>query len=353
MYLELGQMDAATFRVMLDDRYSPGETQKRDIISAFYLHLHQDSHPMLKNAYVEAVVRILNAQHVPEPFHDRLTEILIELSGKVRVQTHRGGARQGAGGGAGGPTIRRQGTFPQTDRRRPSVKRGEERARAASILDKRHQLVGEDEEVLVQVLMCVRGLITQDRLRVLDIVMAWNLVYYLLYGFSEQPQVLIDPHARDSGAPISAADILVDDGRRCALNPETKEQYLELVLSIVEALAEWLGKGKEIDRWERVKLCAEGVLKVFPPATLTAFSATTSTANVASEPTNIDKKVMEDTEDHPMLSVVGLVRALDDHMRRLGGAPVVFQREKWWHEFWESRFSEEEWKVLLDTIAYI
>jgi hypothetical protein len=62
---------------------------------------------------------------------------------------------------------------------------------------------------------------------------------------------------------------------------------------------------------------------------------------------------MEDTEDHPMLSVVGLVRALDDHMRRLGGAPVVFQREKWWHEFWESRFSEEEWKVLLDTIAYI
>jgi hypothetical protein len=54
-----------------------------------------------------------------------------------------------------------------------------------------------------------------------------------------------------------------------------------------------------------------------------------------------------------MLSVVGLVRALDDHMLRLGGAPAVFQREKWWHEFWDSRFSEEEWRVLLDAIAYI
>ncbi|RXW17343.1 hypothetical protein EST38_g8506 [Candolleomyces aberdarensis] len=345
MYLDLGQMDAATFRVMLDDRYSPGEMQKRDIISAFYLHLHQDAHPKLKNAYVEAVVRILNTQHVPEPFHDWLTEILIELSGKVVVAIPGGGA-----GGAGGRTVRRQGTFTEFDKQRPSTTKGEERATAA--IGKRHQLMHEDEEVLVQVLMCVRGLITLDRLRVLDVVMAWNLIYYLLYGFSDQPQVLIDAHSRGAGARISTADIFVDDGRRKALNPETKDQYMELVLSIVEALIEWLGKGKQMDRWERVKLCAEGVLKVFPPAVLTAFSATTSTGYVPFEPPQMDQEAMEE-EEHPMMSVVGLVRALDDHMLRMGGAPAVFQREKWWHEFWDSRFSGEEWRVLLDALANI
>ncbi|KAJ2933029.1 hypothetical protein H1R20_g4068, partial [Candolleomyces eurysporus] len=351
MYLDLGQMDAATFRVMLDDRYSPGEMQKRDIISAFYLHLHQDAHPKLKNAYVEAVVRILNTQHVPEPFHDWLTEILIELSGKVVVTIPGGGAGgTGGAGGAGGRAVRRQGTFTEFDKQRPSTTKGEERATAA--IGKRHQLMHEDEEVLVQVLMCVRGLITLDRLRVLDVVMAWNLVYYLLYGFSDEPQVLIGPHSRGGGVKISAADIFVDDGRRKALNPETKDQYMELVLSIVEALIEWLGKGKQMDRWERVKLCAEGVLKVFPPAVLTAFSATTSTGYVPFEPPHMDQEVVE-AEDHPMMSVVGLVRALDDHMLSMGGAPAVFQREKWWHEFWDSRFSGEEWRMLLDAIANI
>jgi hypothetical protein len=42
-YLD-GLIDNTTLRVMLDDRFSPIEPQKWDILSAYYLHLHQDKH---------------------------------------------------------------------------------------------------------------------------------------------------------------------------------------------------------------------------------------------------------------------------------------------------------------------
>ncbi|KDR79414.1 hypothetical protein GALMADRAFT_223656 [Galerina marginata CBS 339.88] len=75
-----GQINNTTLRVMLDDRFSPAEEQKCGILSAYYLRLHQDAHPVLKNSYIEAVIRILNSQEVPQPFYDWLSEILQELA---------------------------------------------------------------------------------------------------------------------------------------------------------------------------------------------------------------------------------------------------------------------------------
>ncbi|KAF6760650.1 hypothetical protein DFP72DRAFT_959949 [Ephemerocybe angulata] len=366
MYLDLGQMDAATFRVMLDDRYSPSEAQKRDIVSAFYLHLHYRGQPGngtsegdagnymvgLRNAYVEAVVRILNTQDVPRPFYDWLTEILIELSGRV-VNIDVGDV----GGG-----------IPKT-----SFNHGKSSGdyrRGTRIPHKKIQLVDEDEEIVVQVLMCVRGLIAKDALRVLDLVMTWNLIYYVLYEFSDIPIVAV---------PLSTAT-----GRQ--------KRYLPLVMSIVDALVEWLGTGKERDRWERVKLCAEGVLKVFPPSILESFKVLpgpdrrsvvsdigyippnmpfTSDVPISNEGCETEMEELGSgrgfglglggtTEEGyrsescgvggDMQHVVRLIRALDDSMVQMGGAPAVLQREKWWHEFWDSRFSEEDWREVLDAI---
>lgn len=69
-----------TFRVMMDNRFSPDTIQKREIISTFFLHIHQDQHPVIKPHYIESVVRILNTQEVPAPFLDWLSTILQEIS---------------------------------------------------------------------------------------------------------------------------------------------------------------------------------------------------------------------------------------------------------------------------------
>jgi hypothetical protein len=349
MYLPLGQMDAATFRVMLDDRYSPTETQKRDVVSAFYLHLHyrgQDDGKSdmieLRNPYVETVVRILNSQDVPQPFYDWLTDILIEMSGRV-VSVNVG------------TTLRKS---------RLTLPRGSN-DRRATVAAKREQLLAEDEELVVQVLMCVRGLITKNALRVLDIVMAWNLIYYLLYGFGDHPIV----------APPASA------------TTNRQRQYLPLVLSIVDALDGWLEQGKERDRWERVKLCAEGVLKVFPPEVLASFIATSVSAkesmiseigyaapslpfgatqavpvNGVNIPESLHEQaqkldlrdihaVNESADEGDIHRIVKLVRTLDEKMERMGGAVVVLCREKWWHDFWNSGFSENDWVEILDVVG--
>ena len=72
--------------------------------------------------------------------------------------------------------------------------------------------MGEDEEVLVQVLMCVRGMITLDRLRVLDIVMAWNLAYdHLLRWILSDASRLSSFNANVAGrvGPAKAAKLVI------------------------------------------------------------------------------------------------------------------------------------------------
>ncbi|KAF9560785.1 hypothetical protein CPC08DRAFT_461028 [Agrocybe pediades] len=129
-----GQIDNSTFRVMLDDRFSPTDCQKRDIISAYYLHLHQETHPVLKFSYMESVIRIINSQDVPQPFYDWLSEILQDLVS----------------------------TTPSS---------------STSTLS----LAALDPEIIVQILICIKKLLPlKYGLQAHDIVVAWGLLHHLL-----------------------------------------------------------------------------------------------------------------------------------------------------------------------------
>jgi hypothetical protein len=254
-YLD-GLIDDTTLRVLLDDRFSPTEHQKRDILSAYYLHLHKDRHRVLKPFYLESLLRILNSQEVPRPFYDWLSEILTELASSP----------------------------PSSD--------------TFSILN---------HEIDVQILLCMQNLMRRSGrsdLRTLDLVVAWALLHHLL-----TPSLLDGSEDRAGGMAVNA-------------------DHLKLACGMFEEFELWINRGREIERCDRVKLCAEGMITLFPPSVdlvwLVAF--------------------------YPVMDkAVSLVNALEIHLEALGGPSLVLSREKrWWLDYWDA-YTEKDWLELVDN----
>ena len=262
-YLD-GLIDNATLRVLMDDRFSPTEHQKRDILSTYYLHLHQDRHSALKASYVESLLRILNSQEVPPPFYDWLSEVLRELA-------------------SGLPTLDSEVPFPALN-----------------------------TEIIVQVLLCMKTLMKREGrngLRVMDFVVAWALLQHLL-----------SPTLLDSS----------DDDRETGMNVNV--EHLKLACGMFEGFENWITQGREIERCDRVKLCTEGMITVFPPSVDVAL---------------LRKFCPEITK------ALSLVLALAVQMTTLGGPSVVLSREKrWWLEYWEA-YTEKDWDNLMETFGKI
>jgi len=261
-YLD-GLIDNTTLRVMLDDRFSPTEPQKRDILSAYYLHLHQDKHREVKASYLESLLRILNSQEVPQPFLDWLTEILQELTGKMTSS------------GSASP-------FSLSN-----------------------------PEIRIQILLCMKGLMKRkwrSQLRTLDFVVAWALLHQIL-----SPSLLDSSEGRAPGMNVN-----VDN--------------LKLACGVFEGFEEWIAGGREIERCDRVKLCAEGMMTVFPPSVDLVWLRTFCP--------DITKGL-------------SLVRTLETYMATLGGPSIVLQREKrWWLDYWEA-YSEKDWQRLVENFGRI
>ena len=137
--------DDGTFNTMLDDRHSPTEMQKRDIIAVFYLKMYQERLPVLKAGYVETVIRILNTQDAPEAFHRWLSEIVQDLTLK--------------------PLLAPLNT----------------------------------NEIIIQTLLCVKCCLARDKLLIKDVANAWTLLRQLLTLPSPPP-----PHLRHSTPPIDS-----------------------------------------------------------------------------------------------------------------------------------------------------
>lgn len=265
-YLD-GQIDNATLRVMLDDRFSPTEAQKRDIISAYYLNMHHSSHPALKISYIETVIRILNSQDVPRPFYDWLSEILQELASPS-----------------------------------PSSTQGHAAARQSFI----------NPEIKVQVLLCVKNIISRRHaLQTSDVVVAWALLHRLV-------------------APSLASSSLQDEGG-AALPVAANTQHLKLACALFEEFEMWIQSGKEIERWERVKLCAEGMLTVFGTAPDMLWL----------------RGVCPD-----IYKARALVRTLDVHLATFGGPEEVLMREQWWLDYWDG-YNEVDWNRLTQRFREI
>lgn len=266
-YLD-GLIDNATLRVMLDDRFSPTEPQKRDILSAYYLHLHQDKHREVKASYLESVLRILNSQEVPQPFLDWLSEMLQELASNITTASSSS-------------------------------------SHSASLFSL------SNSEISIQILLCMKGLMKRQRklrsrLRTLDFVAAWASLHQML-----------SPSLLDCAG-----------NRRSNINVD----HLKLACEVFEGFEEWIAGGREIERCDRVKLCAEGMMTVFPPSVdlvwLRSFCPEITKA-------------------------LSLVQALEMHMATLGGPSVVLQREKrWWLDYWEA-YSERDWQDLVENFGRI
>lgn len=257
-YLD-GLIDNTTLRVLLDDRFSPTEQQKRDILSAYYLHLHKDRHRVLKLSYLESLLRILNSQEVPQPFYDWLSEILKELASSPPPDT-----------------------FSITN-----------------------------HEIDVQILLCMKGLMKRSgrsELRTLDLVVAWALLHHLL-----TPSLL---------------ECSEDRVARVNVNPD----HLKLACGMFEEFEHWIIRGRQIERCDRVKLCAEGMITVFPPS--------------------IDLVWLR-TFCPDMGKALSLVNALEIQMGALGGPSAVLSLEKrWWLDYWEA-YTEKDWIELLGNFKRI
>lgn len=259
-YLD-GQIDNATLRVMLDDRFSPLESQKRDILSAYYLNIHQSLHPVLKISYIDTVIRILNSQDAPRPFYDWLSEILQELASaesSAHVNT-----------------------------------------------DSPHSLL--NPEIKVRVLLCVKNVILRRRaLQTSDLVDAWALLHRLLAPSFIRSQDPDDDYAATTGVSV---------------------RHLRLACALFEAFEMWVESGREIERWERVKLCAEGMLTVFGGTLDMQW-----TWHVCPD----------------MVKAHALVSTLNTRLATLGGPAEVLMRDKRWLEYWEG-YNESDWTRLTKT----
>jgi hypothetical protein len=256
-YLD-GLIDNTTLRVMLDDRFSPTENQKRDILSAYYLHLHKDRHRVLKLPYLESLLRILNSQEVPQRFYDLLSEILNELASSP----------------------------PSSD--------------TFSIMN---------HEIDVQILLCMKGLMKRSgrsELRTLDLVVAWALLHHLL----------------------TSSLVECSEDRVGGMNVD----HLKLACGMFEEFEHWISRGREIERCDRVKLCAEGMITVFPPS--------------------IDLVWLR-TFCPDMEKALSLVNALEVQVEALGGPSAVLSREKrWWLDYWEA-YTGKDWSEFVENFKHL
>ena len=232
--------DYGTFNTMMDDRDSTNEVQKRGIIAVFYLKMYQERLPVLKAAYVETVIRILNTQDAPEAFHRWFSEILQDLTLK--------------------PLLAPLNT----------------------------------SEIIIQTLLCVKCCLARDKLLIKDVANAWTVLRQLLTLPSPPP-----PHLRHSTPPIDSEPPKLALG----LNLD----HIKLAGGLFEALEGWLSRGEETDRWERVKVCTEGMIRLFS--------------------SSIDIAGLDAVCPVQMAMAARLVRALDVHMSRLGGAAAVLERK--------------------------
>ena len=284
IYLKRGLLDYAmfsvfhygTFKAMMDDPSSPNEMQKRDIIAAYYLKLHQDRHPVLKTVYVETVIRILNTRGVLEPFDDWLSEILRDLASKPLLA--------------------------------PSVTTG-----AAAQLS--------TNKIIIQTLLFVKSLITRDMLYTKDVVMTWALLRQLLTLPSPPP-----PNLRQPTQPIDSEP----PNRGLGLNLD----HIKLAGEFFEAFQVWLPQ-RTIYGWERsAKMCTEGMIRLFS--------------------SSIDIAALDAEYPVQMAKAAGLVRALDDHMSRLGGAVAVLDGTRCWFDLPGQKICEVgEWDSLVSRLKGI
>lgn len=87
-----------------------------------------------------------------------------------------------------------------------------------------------------------------------------------------------------------------------------------------EAFEHWLAGARETERCERVRLCAKGLMKVFPREFVETYLFARDKEN----------------EDPRVSKAVSLTYALDAHITGLGGVSNVLQMDHPWHENWET-----------------
>ena len=86
----------------------------------------------------------------------------------------------------------------------------------------------------------------------------------------------------------------------------------------------WIQAGNAIERWERVKLCAEGMLTVFGAA--------------------LDMMWLQGVCPD-IYKARSLVCTLGTHFATLGGPEEVLTREQWWLDYWDG-YNEADWNRL-------
>ena len=284
IYLEGSRLDHPriglhylTFNALMDDQSSRNEMQNRDIIAAYYLNLYQDRHPLLKQGFVETVIRILKTQDVSTSFYRWLSQIL----GDMWLE--------------GFPVL--------------SVT-----TRAAAQLN--------TNEITVQTLLCInKFLITRDILLVRDVITAWILLHRLLTLPPPLPNLGHSTPPIDSEPPNLGLGLNLD--------------HIEIAGGLFEGLEGWLSQGEEKDRRERVKVCMEGMIRLFS--------------------SSIDIAALSAVCPEQMAKAAGLVRALDEHLSRLGdaatvlGAATVLKRRR----SWDTAYGVGEWESLVSRFQGI
>ncbi|PPR07529.1 hypothetical protein CVT26_013553, partial [Gymnopilus dilepis] len=383
LYRFRGQIEEATFRVMLDDRFSPLEEQKRDVIAAYYLHLrlHQDASPFsydaaqsrvmpvggwnasvkLKRAYVEKVLRILNSQEVPQPFYDWFSEILQEVAGSLRLNVFRSLSLPQ-------PLLSLSSPMSSQFSSSTSSPSPSDRSRESSM--------EITQELEVQLLLCIKHLLPRkNSLQAHDVALLWGLLRHLLSpiihqanvrgrlrkskrksaaSLSSKAEAILQPSSSPHGQAVPVNEVLNADPVRHS--DVEAGHHLKLACALFEALEGWVGRGKEVERLERVRICVQGVLAIFclpsessggPAAVssdsggcadldmywlegLCAIPATGFTLNHNAGDGGLD--TVEAAPTHylrrPLSAVHSLIRTLHAHMASLGGLGAIFNIAK-------------------------
>ncbi|KAF9444719.1 hypothetical protein P691DRAFT_806955 [Macrolepiota fuliginosa MF-IS2] len=189
-----------TFRVMMDDRFSTDTIQKREIISTFYLHIHQDQHRAIKPLYVESVVRILNTQEVPAPFLDWLSTALQEISSHLISSPQQTGK----------------------------------------------PLIGiADPQILTQMVGCTGSFAAKNSRRNIDVVNTWIMLDNLLWGVRGKAPDELQRHT-----------ITID-----AINGQYIKLACELFRDLISWVTK---NTRELELKSRVEVCMEGLMLIFP-----------------------------------------------------------------------------------------
>ena len=173
-------------------------------------------------------------------------------------------------------------------------------------------------EITIQILLCVNKLlITRDILVTDDVITAWILLRRLLtLPPFPPPNLPHSTHPTDSEPPNPGLGLNLD--------------HITLAGGFFEALKGWLSQGEETDRWERVKECMEGMIRLFS--------------------SSIDIAALHAKCPVQMAKAAGLVRALDERMSRLGGAAAVLERKR---SIWEHTYKVGEWDLLVSRFKGI